>query len=831
MRYQVYWRHLLIGVTSLLVLSACFEPTDGSNQGGATASSEYSEVVFPGAVEARNTITGIEVRWNSAGDSAQGYKIYRVNGKNLNLLATVAGSATSYIDGTVFWGQVYSYRVKMVDSKGLEDKNTKTISSLSWQGLTEVTAESRTSIRVKMIPTPAVSEVRVYIEPQGVSLTGKTLAVTLTASESEYLIENLRVGYKYKVSAQAYVKSLDKEDGNTLTVDVATKTEGYDYDGLLERAYQNVLNVRAFGPSPAAPVSPTNADRTPKSTDPVVEIIWKPFRGHNSATTKYILVRAKEGNSLETSTTEACEVTTETSCRMDCPQGFYSGSVYPYCKDTKVQKSPARYHYAVALVHKDSTSGEEWVEPLPTENPERFKILVPIPPDNMVLVQRDAANHEMCKLMGSTSDPANHNRCSYYGIAGVPYSTGPNKPTLTFDPNIYDFGYNLFVDRFEAGCNWTSQAEGGMCGAGASPGDCIGKDIPANDQGLPGQVFYKVHNYDDAVPTGGCYIKDQTTWLRTNQNASYHPELKKVYINAPGSGSKIHPPLMAGVETGTAICGAVVDPYYGPRRLPRLREKQVFLAWPTDTEDLYYQPNWKNLERPPGDGGTVPSSCLTDYTQTAIYPPATWPRTVADLLVSGNEAAELWGPDAIAESSRRQTRKYVIGSSRSADCQSRYGVQDGIGNMYELVSDVFVSKPSTNVKSNSDTYVSPVDNGNRDLRGVRMDGVFGLGGASGAGGKFFTNSIITSVVAPLGLPLMSTSSAYTAKTAIDFNSDVVEIVRSSNTNQSPYSSLIVYGGSMEVGSQAGRWYLQSAIWDGSYIYSTPLGFRCVLPAE
>jgi hypothetical protein len=69
-------------------------------------------------------------------------------------------------------------------------------------------------------------------------------------------------------------------------------------------------------------------------------------------------------------------------------------------------------------------------------------VKMPVPPTNMALVHRWAANKTICDEMHRVTDKDNNNRCAYTG----PGSVG----------GYYDIGASYFIDVAEAGCNYTS---------------------------------------------------------------------------------------------------------------------------------------------------------------------------------------------------------------------------------------------------------------------------------------------------------------------------------------------------------------------------------------
>ncbi|WP_413293378.1 hypothetical protein ACLSU7_18515 [Bdellovibrio sp. HCB185ZH] len=422
--------YYLLSSSLFLSLTGCFSYLDKSNKATSTLSSEsqINGSQFTGVASAVNKVTGILITWPAVTDTAlvKAYKIYRVNGAKKTLLSTVANSLTSYMDGTVTWGAIYTYQVNAVDQNDIEDSNTKTVKSVSWAGISSITSGSRTSLKVNFnnIST-VVDKIRVY----GQTSTGgtKTLLAEGLGTDTEIEITGLRTGFPYIISAQAYVTSLAKEDGNDVVFNASTLTVGYDYDGANIPQWGNVMLVRAFGEAPGAQANPANSFKSPSGRQ--VELVFNAFSTQGS-TAKYVITRALQGNAMDSSTKVVCTSATTSACVVCSDAVASSGTVT--CRDTEVAASPAKYRYSMSLVHTDTATSDRWVEALPTSTDalEKVSILVPIPPKNMVLVQRDAANYDMCQQMNKASDPMSHNRCVYTGVAAVPYNTGGNNPAF-----------------------------------------------------------------------------------------------------------------------------------------------------------------------------------------------------------------------------------------------------------------------------------------------------------------------------------------------------------------------------------------------------------------
>lgn len=711
----------------LINFSSCFENVDATSTSGSSKSSEpvstVSEEHFSGAKGASNKITGVEISWNSATVPVQAYRVYRVKGASLELITSVGSEVISIIDGSVTWGAVYSYVVKAVDLNGIEDANLNRVTSLSWGGLTSVTATSSTSITVTFDNTSSIAdEIRVYITSTQNNST-KTLAGSISPSAGSLTINDLRPGYSYQISAQAYIDSLHKEDGNSVSYTIQTNTEGFhDNDGVPAK-WRNVISVRTFGESPGAPTHPTLPDKSPKNR--VVEISFNSFTGLGS-TQKYVVIRTPEGMSIDTSVYETCTDTTNKSCR---PCGVLTGSGVLFCRDMNVAASPARYRYTMAIQHTEGT--ETWIEPLPDDKIESMSVLVPIPPKDMVLVQRDAANYEMCVAqMNRSADPKNKNRCIYSGTGAKPYNSGIAKPALNLETGFYDFGYNLFVDRYSNACNWTSAAEGGKCGAGATDGDCVGigaanANAPSNAIGVNGNIYWFLHNHGTAPLNNGysrCLIKINNVWVQSydlpTNTANYESYYRSMLTTDPSaSGGKR--PQFAGwwsSLTAMAACQSFDDPYYGKKREQRMREYRVWSAWPTIGGEPYVLSySQANTINGGGRWNSVDGyRCGRNRTSMNTAAVSNFmPNSLNELLTSTTKDLAAYNPNsADGAGTDFGSRFFMIGAQSTIDCQSRYGVQEPFFDGVLNTSDA-LNFNSTTIKYTG--IASPLDSGNRDL--------------------------------------------------------------------------------------------------------------------
>jgi hypothetical protein len=812
---------LILSASTVLALASCF-PTKGTvSEASKTSESLITPASFAGATSATNKVTGVQIYWNASKIEPSAYRVYGVKGTKLTLLTTLAPSVHSFIDGSVTWGTIYTYIVRAVDSEGVEDTNNVKVSSLAWGSIASVNAVSRTKIQVNFVSSVTVAdEVRIYIQPA--SGGDKTLAATVTGNDTVVNLDSLRTGYKYKISAQAYISSLGKEDGNDVSREVTTNTLGYHDEDASTAKWLGVMNVRAFGASPSAPVHPSKPERTP--TIEQVDLFFRSFTGLGSATV-YAVTRAAEGQTLDTSVEDTCDSSTLTSCRVKCTASSttMTGSGVLWCKDDRVAPSPARYRYTMSIVTTES--GESWTEPVPVNDLDRYSILVPIPPPNMVLVHRDAVNYEMCGQMNVPIDPTRHNRCPYTGIGAIPYNSGPEKPALNLEYGYYDFGYNLFEDRFPQACKWTRAVDGGNCGVGGSSGDCIGMlggsgTAPSNSIGTEGNVFQALWNTTEHA----CYYKTATAWVKSRdvlpQLSNGASILASMYTSNPGANaSKVVP----ATENTTAYaawtsCQGDVDANYGPKRLPRMREWRGFNTFATNVDDQFKVTYNQSVTI--YNGGNFDSNgyrCPAGIS-TTNYPG--YPTTVASMLSPSNELMQIYS------GGNWNGRGFQTSAISNVDCQSRYGAMNVRMQADAYTSDTFNMDSSTTTVTGTN---SSLDSGNRDLlqdiNGGQTGFVVNYATGTASGTTSYNLNIysgssgaVNFVALPLGMPILSTtSSVYTPKTLFleHYNSNF----------QAPYGTS-TSSRAVRVGNRWG-----TAAWTGNVSGSNTSSWRCVLSAE
>jgi hypothetical protein len=763
---------LLFGITSCLAPKQVQETVSGSAgwfDGVATVKNLGG---YPAA---------IKITWPVANREVSAYRIYSLeyDPKTANnawaVIEEVAPGVNSYVHSDLSAGQIYSYMVAAVDTDLVEDGNKKQLSTVAFDGISSARTTGTSTATVTLnTATGSFDEVRVYAQPSRVGGT-KKLVATVKGNVDSINVTGLHSGVKYKFSVQAYMDYLSAEDGNEAYIEAQTNSDSFGGGGLYDTySYRGVMAVQAVGDAPNAPAPPTARQ---------VRITWPAFQGATS-TMKYRVVRASTTSSLDATTTTTCTAATIKSCVVSCTN---TGAGPQTCTDTNVGAPPLTYNYVITQIKKDNDTGEEWVEELPPLSPTDFQIKIPIPSNYMVLIQRDAANYEMCVQLGSSSDPRNHQRCIYGGLAQTPYNSGPGKAPLTFSSGYYDFGYNLFVDRFRVACNWTRNSP--SCG----PNGCIGitsttaNTAPDNALGADGDVFFALN------PRWGynCYYKNGTSWTIVGQLTD-PVQLRKAITIDPGVDGDKHNPQMNGMDGAGAynICHSQTSDY-GNKRLMRRREHVHAAAFAT----LVGEPNAitdkveeNNLRTGAYNASLNQGGQLDGYYRCPQSPSSgnsnllPIPATIADLLSPTNTRAQVPYVGTDPQIYNYMSNAYFIGTISTSNCVSRWGSQDPVASgrfdRNTVLSDSFIRTNDVNIYPATYAPVtSDYDSGVvYDWGTYVLDGITGMSQGSYATATDSVTNMTTTFAAsfprfilPMGLPINSASSTYRTMLDLIYN--------------------------------------------------------------
>lgn len=312
---------------------------------------------------------------------------------------------------------------------------------------------------------------------------------------------------------------------------------------------------------------------------------------------------------------------------------------------------------------------------------------VVLPPDNMALVHRWMANRDICSRMGLTVQRANKYKCNFDGFTSI--------------GGYYDMEHDLLVDRFELGCNFTRgydnakkcsalSADPNFEGAandlanGIIAGDCIGKSTQnmSNIIAENGAVFYR--------RDGTCYVNDSvtsgTSWKSIHSLEAYntrHDESKfpqydaAVYplgtgLAATFSANHSRLPPLANVTRAPAyrVCASHDIKHKGTKFLKRfLRRKE----WVASASWSHLAP-LNSLESGETESGVLDRDCNSNSKGGGLTT-----LNLNDTRYPHDDSS----------------RGLVSGSGgtltpSSEACNSRYGIQDMVGNYKERTSEIGV---------------------------------------------------------------------------------------------------------------------------------------------
>ncbi|MBX2989209.1 MAG: fibronectin type III domain-containing protein [Bdellovibrionaceae bacterium] len=769
---------------SALALTGCLAE-DVKPSSNSAASSSWFEGI-QSATNLGGTPTSVRLSWNPSLQSVQGYRIYTIvqsgGSSNWTLVNEVAANITSYTDTGLISGGLYTYRVRAIDMTGNEDTNNKTAATVAFDGIADVVIMGPTTLQARINSAlGSFDEVRIYAQPKNGGT--KILMGRIQGSATTLDMTTLRSGITYRFNAQAYMGFAGGEDGNQVYVERQSPSESFGtgdpVESLNEYKYRGFMSAMVYGAAPGQTLDPADNARAPNTR--LARLTWVPFQNSNSST-HYRLFRVKNGTTLDTSVTTACTPALTTTCVV-CDK---TGGGPQTCEDTQIppfdsETETAFYHYAVTMVKTDPALGDTWAEELPLQNTSEFQLSVPMPPNNMVLVQRDTVNYEQCQILGRTSDPRKYQRCSFTAMGAAPVNSGPNRPLLNLPTSYYDFGYNLFADRWTSMCNWTRQSAGGMCGDTSAPGDpqpgdCIGGStvgtIPSTsdpnwvNKGKIGDVFYFIRG-TNAPPY--CYIKGASGWtaIHTTGTLTDPDDWKKILSNDPQANNNMNFPLRGVSQTNAWAACQSQTTGYGKKRLPRRREHIATQAsaWmqgePYATTSQYRARVFDGLDGVMGNfrqcSPNTADLASTELSLTNVTDWATFGLNAFKSITNWRAQVRDTTAGLNYGGGYRFHEQFFPGNPYTTGCISRQGMHL---TSVSIVSDRLIRQADTGAgRPDFLGLASPYDNGNTDLAGFHFNGVRGWSSASNVTQTYLTGAAASPAIAylntALGLPLVA----------------------------------------------------------------------------
>lgn len=396
-------------------------------------------------------------------------------------------------------------------------------------------------------------------------------------------------------------------------------------------------------------------------------------------------------------------------------QTYYTDNL---SNSTTAPTSGTLYFYEVRPVVQETGTSNKFN----ASTTEAFTTLrVVVPHENQTLVHRWIVNKTMCEKMQKSTDSSNNYRCLYEGLGGTANAPGSN---------YYDFGRDLLVDRFEAGCPYTKSP---AC-IFTPDGTCLGISDPSNgvDSATSvGDIYY-------ARSSGKCWHYDgAASWsiFDGTQTASdyNHAELPPlVNISQTGADSFCRAQTLSNI---VGVCNystkSCVNPAEPTKRID-CRGAGAPTINPIAGSPFYYDETNKACYQYSGSWNIVAGNMIgqsasllpsrkdqTAYSEWYINPISAESGTseMTDAAVtnletglalnvqakcnttsangletdytdsdSPNSNARYTLP-AIASSS---IRSVMTGATQTNSCISKYAVQDHVGNVSEWTSDRFV---------------------------------------------------------------------------------------------------------------------------------------------
>ena len=363
------------------------------------------------------------------------------------------------------------------------------------------------------------------------------------------------------------------------------------------------------------------------------------------------------------------------------------------------------YYYEVVPVVSTGTPAEN--VQIRSSDFDKIVLRVLVPGQNKALVPRDIVNITQCdKLLDSAGTGSNYEYDSTLKTFTCPYE-GPGDTGSASGSTVYDFGRDLIVDRFEAGCPYTKSNEQiEACPTGltnvATSGSCIGTVDPTVADGGGAITFTAPNNqvyYNRS--SGKCFQHNGAAWeefdaltparLATLADRYTNAELPPVVFASQSTASSFCAETSTqailgvcneggtfSIDGATGRCsdstGGAYENYNNiSGRLPSRKEQVAYSDW-----DLTQISDSVASTREGGLSLNSNSKCNTSSANglETFYTDSVTPISNTLFTLPGTLSSPI--------------RSVMTGSAKTELCSSKYGVQDSIGNVTEWSSDRFL---------------------------------------------------------------------------------------------------------------------------------------------
>lgn len=298
------------------------------------------------------------------------------------------------------------------------------------------------------------------------------------------------------------------------------------------------------------------------------------------------------------------------------------------------------------------------INSIPTDTDDAFTTArIFIPPTNTAFVHRWIVNQDMCDKLNASTDSANHFRCSY---------SGPGDSGAAPGSGFYDIGKDLIVDRYELGCPYTDNND---FPCSTTDGSCIGIQSPITGSitASDGAIYY---DRTEAI----CYERKSSAWVPVSGRFTY-----QYHLNTP----KLPPLVNVTSREVDFICeGLQSNNSYGTAaslhgyntsfdvKLPSRQEQLAYSLWDLDNNsdtEVSTLETGLSINSSSKCNSSAASGLETSYTDINI------PDSTNFFSLPGTATSGL--------------KTMMTGSTKTDLCQSRFGVQDSIGNVGEWTTD------------------------------------------------------------------------------------------------------------------------------------------------